>query len=320
MSRSTKIWLIIATALVVSGIIMFGVLASMMNWNFMKLGTVKYETKNYELVESFKNICVNTDTAEVVFLPAEDGVCRVICYEPAKAKHTVSVSDETLFINITDERKWYDYIGITFSVPKITVYLPENEYSAATVKSSTGDVKMPVGFSFESLEIMASTGDVECRSDVKGMLKIALSTGDIELENISAGDVELSVTTGDIEIDALRCDGNIKICVSTGDADLENVSCRSFASSGDTGELTLSSVIATEDFNIQRSTGNVQLYGCDAETLFIKTSTGDVRGNLLSEKVFLTKTDTGKVKIPATKSGGSCEIRTTTGNIIIDIK
>ena len=65
----------------------------MMNWNFLKLGTVKYETNNYELVESFKNICVNTDTAEVVFLPAQDGVCRVICYEPAKANHTVECTE-----------------------------------------------------------------------------------------------------------------------------------------------------------------------------------------------------------------------------------
>ena len=38
---------------------MFGVLASIMNWNFMKLGTVKYETNNYEFVESFKNIFLN---------------------------------------------------------------------------------------------------------------------------------------------------------------------------------------------------------------------------------------------------------------------
>ena len=320
MSRSTKIWLVIATALVVSGIIMFGVIMSMLKWDFTKLSTVKYETNDYRIDEKFNNISINTDTAGIIFLPSDNGECRVVCYEQTKAKHCVDVSNDTLNVNIINERKWYDYIGINFGAPKITVYLPESEYSTVTVENSTGYIRIPQSFCFEGVSVLMSTGDVECRADVKSSLKISLSTGDIELDNISVGEADLVVTTGDIEINALKCEGGIKINVTTGDAELENVTCKTLLSKGSTGDITLENVIATESFNIERSTGDVTLEGCDAGNIIIKTDTGDVKGSLLSEKVFVTKTDTGKVKVPKTTSGGICEITTDTGNIIIDVK
>ena len=42
-------------------------------------------------------------------------------------------------------------------------------------------------------------------------------------------------------------------------------------------------------------------------------------GSLLSDKVFITETDTGNVNIPKTTDGGKCEIKTDTGDIKIKI-
>ena len=52
----------------------------------------------------------------------------------------------------------------------------------------------------------------------------------------------------------------------------------------------------------------------------VNTSTGDVNGTLLSEKIFITDTSTGRVSVPKTTSGGKCEITTSTGDINIGIK
>lgn len=46
---------------------------------------------------------------------------------------------------------------------------------------------------------------------------------------------------------------------------------------------------------------------------------GNVKGTLLTNKVFITHTDTGRVNVPKTVTGGKCEINTDTGNIKIDI-
>ena len=83
--------------------------------------------------------------------------------------------------------------------------------------------------------------------------------------------------------------------------------------------MNLKDVLASVDFSIQTSTGDVSLDRCDAQSIKIETSTGDVRGNLKSEKIFFTHTSTGKVNVPKTTSGGTCEITTSTGDIEIDI-
>jgi len=84
--------------------------------------------------------------------------------------------------------------------------------------------------------------------------------------------------------------------------------------------MFLKNVIAAERFSIDRSTGDVNFDGCDAAEIYVNTDTGDVEGSLLSEKVFIANTDTGKKKVPNTVSGGRCEIRTDTGDIEITIK
>jgi hypothetical protein len=40
---------------------------------------------------------------------------------------------------------------------------------------------------------------------------------------------------------------------------------------------------------------------------------------LLSEKVFITKSDTGRIDVPETVTGGKCKITTDTGSIRIYI-
>ena len=79
-------------------------------------------------------------------------------------------------------------------------------------------------------------------------------------------------------------------------------------------------VIASGNYNIKRSTGKMNFTDCDANELYIKTSTGDIKGNLLTNKIFITESDTGKINVPKSTKGGICEISTDTGDIMIEIK
>jgi len=51
----------------------------------------------------------------------------------------------------------------------------------------------------------------------------------------------------------------------------------------------------------------------------METDTGDIRGSLLSSKVFLADSGTGKVDVPKTVTGGKCQVHTDTGDIKITI-
>ena len=182
----------------------------MLSWDFTKLSTVKYETNSYEIIEEFRDIRINTREAAVELVPSDDSKVIIVCEEQTNAKHSVGVKKGSLGIEIVNSKKWYEYIGINFKIPKITVYLPKGEYGILDIKSSTGYVNIPADFSFDGIDVLLSTGKAECYASSK-TVKIKTSTGDIITEGICSGAVELVTTTGRVNVSELECDGDVKI-------------------------------------------------------------------------------------------------------------
>ena len=321
MKRSTKIWLITATALIVCGIAAFGGIMLMFKWDFSKLSTVKYETNEHTVTSEYKGISVITDTADVVFLPSYDGSTSVICNEAKNANHSITVTkDGTLKIELQDERKWYEYIGINFRSPKITVYLPEGEHGALLIKSDTGNVTISKDFKFDSINAEASTGSIECFASASGAMTAKASTGNVSIEKAGAASLCVSVSTGRINVSDFVCNGPLKSNATTGSTKLTNVSCKSLSASTSTGDVTLTRVIANDNFSIKSTTGNITLDSCDAQSISISASAGNVKGTLLSHKIFAAKTSTGRIDVPQSTSGGICNISTSTGDIKISVE
>ena len=281
MCKSMKKWLIAGAALILVGSILFVGVMTVLKWDFKKMSTVEYETNRYEVSEPYQNISIKVDTADVLLVPTEGTACYVECHELENVKHSVTVREGMLVIDVVDERKWYEHMGINIGTPRVTVYLPAGEYGTLSVKGSTGDVQIPKELSFASSDVSLSTGDVS--------------------------------VTGAV------CTGAVKVTVSTGKTYMTDMTCKSLFTSGTTGDIHLKNVITSEKLSVKRSTGDVRFDSCDAAELYVLTDTGDVSGSLLSDKVFLVKTDTGDIDVPKTVSGGRCEITTDTGDIKITV-
>ena len=301
MSKTTKIWLITAMTLVTLGAILFAGVMAQYDWDFTKLSTVKYVTNTYEVHGEFDKISINVDTTEIEFVPTENETCSIVSFEAEQVKHSATVQNGTLIIGTVDTRKWYDHICISLGSPKMTVYLPQNEYASLIIETDTGDINIPKDFAFDKIEIDGDTSDVSCFAPVANVLDIELSTGDIIIDSITADQIKLTATTGEIAVNSVTAKNNI---------DIET----------DTGTITLKNVVATGTISIESDTGDVRFEGSDAIEISVKTDTGDVTGTLLSEKVFITETSTGSINVPKTTSGGKCEITTSTGDINISIK
>ena len=320
MRKAIKGLLIAATVLVLIGVlILVGVIAKN-HWDFTSFSSADYETQAYEIHEDFENISIASDTADLQLLPSEDGICRVIVYDLTNVARDVSVQEGTLTIETQDTRNWYERIAFSFDASKITVYLPQSDYAALMIEDSTGEITIPKDFSFASIRISADTGSVACDASASGAVQIATDTGNICVENVSAGELTLAVSTGKVEVRSAVCEGAVDVTVSTGRAILADISCKSFRSEGDTGELLMEHVIVAEQILIARSTGDVRLERCDAAELLVTTDTGDVTGTLLSEKVFITQSDTGHIAVPETTNGGKCKITTDTGDVRITLQ
>lgn len=319
MRKENRLWIGIGAALAAVGLLIFVGAMIASDFDIYKLSTVQYENNTYEISEDFTKIVIDVDTTEIDFVLSEEKQCRIVCLENEKAKHSASVKDGTLTIGIVDTRKWYDHIGFFIGNPKMTVYLPRTEYTSLFIQGSTGDIKIPKDFIFETIDVSSSTGDVNCYASASEWMKIKLSTGTICVENVSVGALDISTTTGGVNVSTVNCEGKVSVGVSTGKATLNDISCKSVMSTGSTGSILLKNVIATESLSIERSTGSVRFEGSDAAEIDVRTTTGSVKGSLLSEKVFLTETNTGSVDVPKTITGGRCEIKTTTGSIHIEI-
>ena len=296
MSRTAKIWLIIAGILVVLGPVLIVCAATAGGFGFDKQGP---ETVTQEIGSTFDQIAVDTDLTDITIATADE--CKVVCTQTKGFTPSAEVKDNALVILATDSRKWYENLfSFAFENPKIVLYLPESEYASLQINTHTGDVNIPSGFNFDTLTVTGDTADVKSAADAADV-NIKLTTGDVILHDTEAGKAQIETSTGDILLESVSAKGNISAKATTGD-------------------ISFSDTIAEKDFQIQSSTGDVTLNHCDAAELTIKTSTGDVNGLLLSDKLFITDTSTGDVRVPKTTSGGKCEITTSTGDIAMDIQ
>lgn len=281
MTKSKKVWLLIATVLTVIGLLCFTFAILKLNFNFKKLSTVKYKTATYEISENFNDISVNTSTVKLTFKKSDGNTCKVEVYEAEKSNHKVSTDGQTLNIDFLNQKNWYDNLSVTFETEKITVYLPKNNYDKLSVTTDTGDVFLSEDFKFNDIKIIGTTSDIKC---------YACAENEIEISTV------------------------------TGTQDFSNLKCNSIDVKSSTGDLNFDNVVVTENFNANTHTGNVKLNHCDAKSIKIKTSTGNVNGTLLSGKIFTATSETGNINLPKNFGDNECKITTDTGNIKIEVK
>ena len=247
-----------------------------------------------------------------------------------------------------------DYLYVYGEVPPdaaaLSVRLSERHFGAGSdgmiyiTPSETADFGMRI-FNADGSEAMMCGNGIRCVGKyvydkgytdkthlqietLSGIRTLSLQTHGGKVESaavgmglaVVGGELTLAVSTGKVEVRSAVCEGAVDVTVSTGRAILADISCKSFRSEGDTGELLMEHVIVAEQILIARSTGGVRLERCDAAELLVTTDTGDVTGTLLSEKVFITQSNTGSVSVPETTTGGKCKITTDTGDIRITLQ
>ena len=313
-----KAFIIIAIILLVLGAAIFFAALAGAKFDFQNMETVKLQTKTYDVSEPFDRIEIEEDTADVTFVRSQDGTCRVECREAEKNVHRVTVEDGTLKIVAEHTSGWRNLFSLSFENESVTVYLPKDAYEALAIETQTGDVDVPEGLTFRSIEIKGSTADVRCGASASGSLTIRVSTGDITLSGLSAETIDCTATTGEIRMQSVKCGGNVHASVSTGRVTLSDLTAKSIRTEGSTGRVKLVNTVASS-IAIERDTGDVTLENSDADEIRIKTTTGDVTGTLRTGKTFVTKTSTGEVRVPESVAGGRCEITTDTGDIILRV-
>lgn len=300
MKTAKKVWIIIAVCLVAAGGIISALSFAAIGFDFEGLATEKFISNEHNVTEDFSNIKIDVNTSDIDFVRSETDECMVVSIDSEKVKHTVAVKDGTLLISIEDNRKWYDYIGVSFGGMSLTIHLPKEQYDTLKIESDTSDIIVPKDFTFSGASIETDTGDIEFLASLSGALEISSDTGNIKIDSINAESIILENDTGKTELNEVKC---------------ENINAES-----DTGDIRFINTLVSEDITATSDTGDVMFEESDAELIYVKTATGDVTGTLLSQKVFITETNTGNVSVPKFTTGGKCRIVTTSGDIDMQVK
>lgn len=153
-----------------------------------------------------------------------------------------------------------------------------------------------IGFDFDSPRITVSLPKSQYDA-----ITVNAVTGSLNLRDLQLNSLSVKTTTGNIRLDALNVGGDIDLATST-------------------GNILLANTVAKNDMRLECSTGNIHFESADSAQIIARTTTGNIKGTLLSGKTFRTKTSTGSVNVPQDSAGGNCELSTSTGNIKIAIQ
>lgn len=274
MRKVTKIWLIIASILVVVGVSVFGGVMMDLNWDFNKLSTTQLVENTYGISAEFHDINVQVREADVLFYRTDDDEVAVVC-RTFEDEPVVEVIGGVLVVQVNDARPWYEKIGIHFESPKVAIYLPDGEYGKLTHRSETGDCVVSGGSCFESIDISLRTGSAFCWASSKGAVNMSTTTGEIRLGGESAKTVKLETTTGAVSLWDVIAE-EIIIAGTTGKVYMEACDAHKIKVSVTTGDVECS-FLTPKAVSAHTTTGNVSVPDSNSGgSCSITTVTGDI--------------------------------------------
>ncbi|MBP3412579.1 MAG: DUF4097 family beta strand repeat protein [Oscillospiraceae bacterium] len=277
-------------------------------------------TKTHSISDSFTEISVDCAECNIRILPSEDGSVEVVCKEREKYPHSVSVREGKLVIEEPSRTELFNILALTSEHTEVTIYLPEAVAAGCDLEleSASGNFTMDQELSFRNCSIDCASGDINCRASFSGELEISAASGEIQLSNLSCEDLSVDCASGSITLNTLDATGDIELEAASGKIKVIGTHCRGLDAEVASGSLTLEDVIAEKEIKGETASGNISLLRCDAASYQLESSSGNIKGSVLSEMRFVAESSSGRINVPNT-DGGTCRLYTDSGNIDIEI-
>lgn len=293
----------------------------------------------YETQEPFSHLHITAGPCDVSFLPAEDGKFRLVHKRDMPDAHCrVYVEKEVLYIERQSPSRSYMLSGKSAAME---VYLPQNRYESVEIVASSGDIALPADFTFSTVSLRSSSGDIELFCAVEGDADLRSSSGDIKGRNLRiGGSLRLASSSGTVRLQGVDAGNGIWGQSSSGNVRLEEVRTTSLSATSSSGSIELTNVSVKGEMEASSSSGNVEMEhclsgamklrtasgsvefeSCDARNIWMHTTSGDIEGSLQTGKVFVTKTLSGRIRVPASlPNGDKCVLQTLSGDIRITVE
>lgn len=319
MKKSNLIILIVALCMLFSGVFVCIGAFSMEGMSYENMFTDNSTLRTETYDEAFYSVDARAKAGNLEIFPTSEDELRIECTEPENTYYDIKFEGDILVIELVDNRQWHDYL-MNFDREGVKIYLPQRVYNDIKLDVSSGKITVNEGLECRNLMAETSSGSVRAYN-VKAQENVSLkaASGSIGVDTVTADNMEVLCTSGKITVSNLELTGNLDIDSSSGKIEAINVNCNSFNSQNESGGIICSDVICKDSLNADTSSGKIEVLRSDAQNLDLNTTSGSIRGTLLSEKVFVAHSTSGSVRVPDTTQGGVCKAKATSGSIKIEI-
>lgn len=307
----------IAIALIGAGVLVFAAAFALGGFSLKGMGG-SYTQTPYRPDEDFDRVEIRDDMAQVHILPAEDGVCSVLCDEEREGSYTVEIEDGVL--RVRRERKWYEMISVHFAQPEVTVLLPEARYRSIDVHTASGGIEVE-NLEADELKLRSTSGKVSLEGVNAEALEAKSSSGNLKTEDCRlTKEATLHTTSGRVCIENVEADG-LRVESTSGGIEIDGLNAANLEAESTSGRIRMSDSTVAGRAELHTTSGGVQLERADAGEFEIHTTSGGVKGSVRSDKLFDVKTTSGSVDIPPSiRDAGAFIASTTSGSVRITVE
>lgn len=307
--------------------------------NFPEKTTFGDTLRTYTAESNICGVVADCGPADFQILPSETGTCRVECTENETVRYAVTTENSVLHIRRADSRtvfSFFKFYRAQRSEP-VRVYLPQGAYKSLEVNTTSGDISVPAGYTFDTASLHGLSGDIACCAAC-GLLSAHTASGDIALKNIKCGAAELCAASGDVTLENIKLGknsrietasgkvqitnleaGELNIEAASGNVKINNATCAALQVGTASGDAELTRTVSASTMEISTASGSIRLQSCDAASLALESHSGNITGTLNTGKIFRTSSISGKIDVPLNSGEGLCKIETRSGSIRIKI-
>ncbi len=282
----------------------------------------------FEVRHSFRSLELENDAGDIRLAVSPDGMCLVEAVRTENFTCRVEVQGDVLSVRglRTAETagrslSWKALFSGDLSFGRtggdITVYLPEGDYRALSLRTMSGDAELPRSLGFGEGKLSTVSGDINVRSAFR-RLRAESASGDMELEGLSLESLFAHTASGDVSLRGVAVQEKLRLETASGDIRLEDCVCAVLELQTASGDVDTDSVLARDHAEIRTASGDVDLGRFDTGEAMVNTASGDVEIGLLRGKMYEVSTRRGDVRCPDPVPGaGRLRVNTVSGDVHI---
>ena len=226
------------------------------------INSTDYTMKTHTINQTFNNISLESVQDNIRLISSDNGYCKVICPENQDIYYSTVVDGDTF--KVIGKSKRLRLIETDFNKNEVTVCLPMDNYTSLNISDLKGDVDIPKNFSFETAQIVGSSGDIRFFANAKNNLSLKTASGDTYVSNIITENIDVESLSGNISLHDIKLKENLKAMTASGNLSSSGVECQNFDAKAISGDISLLSLFAYDEINAESQSGIIKLEQCDA--------------------------------------------------------